>query len=168
MNDPVNGFKIQSQGENIVKRTGGSHQEQDSREAFRAAGWPISEPHIHAVEAGIDMVYGWHKQNRMFVFDDQHRALEEFNTYSRELDDAYWYREESKVTCRAMVDHIRLILDSDLACPIILSADGGVMDGMHRVGKALLEGRDTIEAVQFELDPEADYIDVKETDLPYE
>ena len=39
--------------------------------------------------------------------------------------------------------------------PIILSADGRVMDGMHRVLKALLAGRVASESVQFERDPEA-------------
>jgi hypothetical protein len=42
------------------------------------------------------------------------------------------------------------------------------MDGMHRVCKAHLEGRETIEVVQFEVDPDPTYIDVKNVDdLPY-
>lgn len=41
------------------------------------------------------------------------------------------------------------------------------MDGMHRVGKALLEGNKTIKAVRFEETPEPDYIDVKPDELPY-
>lgn len=32
------------------------------------------------------------------------------------------------------------------------------MDGMHRVAKALLLGRDDIEAVQFAEDPEPDHV----------
>ena len=38
---------------------------------------------------------------------------------------------------------------------------------MHRIGKALLEGRSDIEAVRFLIDPEPDYIDVPPDDLPY-
>ena len=34
------------------------------------------------------------------------------------------------------------------------------MDGMHRVGKALLLGRSSIDAVQFNKDPEPDYVGV--------
>ena len=45
-----------------------------------------------------------------------------------------------------MVGHTRLILDCNLGFPIILSSDGRVMDGMHRVCKALLEGWTDIEA----------------------
>jgi hypothetical protein len=41
------------------------------------------------------------------------------------------------------------------------------MDGMHRVCKALIEGRETISAVRFEEDPEPDYINVHPDSLPY-
>ena len=42
------------------------------------------------------------------------------------------------------------------------------MDGMHRVCKAALLNRSTIEAVQFAADPEPDYIGVDPDQLPYE
>lgn len=58
-----------------------------------------------------------------------------------ELDESFWANERvQQVTCREIVGHTRLILDCDLAFPIILSSDGGVIDGMHRVCKALLNG----------------------------
>jgi hypothetical protein len=59
------------------------------------------------------------------------------------------------------------MLESDLAFPIILSSDGRVMDGMHRICKALLEDRTEIEAVRFVEDPAPDYIGVDPDDLPY-
>jgi hypothetical protein len=72
------------------------------------------------------------------------------------------------MTCREVVDHARLMQECDLAHPIILSSDGRVMDGMHRICKALLQGRTEIEAVRFEHDPEPDYIGVDPDDLPYD
>src|SRR5215469_15528019 len=79
----------------------------------------------------------------------------------RELDEPYWANERvHPLTCREIVDHARLMLESDLAYPVILSQDGGVMDGMHRISKALLEGRTHIEAVRCLHDPEPDYINV--------
>lgn len=42
------------------------------------------------------------------------------------------------------------------------------MDGMHRIGKAFLEGQDTIKAVQFKKNPAPDYIDILPDDLPYD
>jgi hypothetical protein len=87
----------------------------------------------------------------------------------RELDEAYWAGgENQKLTCREVVDHARLMLECDLAFPVILSSDGRVMDGMHRICKALLQGLDHVDAVRFVRDPEPDYIGVHPDDLPYE
>jgi hypothetical protein len=86
----------------------------------------------------------------------------------RELDEPFWANENSgQLTCREIAGHTRLILDCNLDFPIILSSDGRVMDGMHRVCKALLEGLTEIEAVRFVHDPEPDHIGVHPGDLPY-
>lgn len=84
-----------------------------------------------------------------------------------ELDESYWFEGEV-ATCRAVALHAQLIQATDLVYPIILSASGRVMDGMHRVCKALLESRETIAAVQFEQDPPPDYIDADIESLPYD
>ena len=87
----------------------------------------------------------------------------------RELDENYWFNDAKDTpTCRAITEHFRLVQQSDLSYPIILSSDGRVMDGMHRVCKALLEERTSIEAVQFEIDPLPDYEDVYPDDLSYD
>src|SRR5689334_19679120 len=67
--------------------------------------------------------------------------------------DHVWCGEDEPPTWRAMVEHVRLIQEADLAFPIILAANGAVMDGRHRVAKAVLEGRHVIAAVQFDQDP---------------
>jgi hypothetical protein len=56
-----------------------------------------------------------------------------------ELDEV-WCGEDDPPTWRAMLAHIRLMDEADLAYPIILSAGGAVMDGMHRVAKAVRLG----------------------------
>jgi hypothetical protein len=66
-----------------------------------------------------------------------------------------------------MIEHMQMIDEADYSFPIILSSDGRVMDGMHRVAKALLEDRTEIEAVQFEQDPEPDYLNKHPSELPY-
>ena len=85
----------------------------------------------------------------------------------RELDERC-FGDDEPPTWRAMIAHIRLIEEADLAYPIILSADGSVMDGMHRVAKAVLQRQDSIEAVQFDVDPEPDHIGRGAADLPYD
>ena len=42
------------------------------------------------------------------------------------------------------------------------------MDGMHRVTKALVLGRDAIDAVQFDTDPEPDCVGCRPDDPPYD
>lgn len=84
----------------------------------------------------------------------------------RELDEA-WFGEDERPTWRALLEHVRLIEEADLSYPIILSVSGAVMDGMHRVAKAMLEGRSEIEAVQFDEDPEPDHVGLGPDDLPY-
>ncbi len=84
-------------------------------------------------------------------------------TAIRELDELYW----GELTCRKVVGHARLMTECDLTFPVILSSDGRVMDGMHRICKALMEGLNDIEAVRFLVDPEPDYVGVDPDDLPY-
>jgi hypothetical protein len=84
----------------------------------------------------------------------------------RELDEN-WFGEDERPTWRAMLEHVRLMEEADLSFPIILSASGAVMDGMHRVAKAALEGRNGIEAVQFDEDPEPDHVGLGPNELPY-
>lgn len=84
----------------------------------------------------------------------------------RELDEG-WFGEDERPTWRAMVEHMRLVEAADLSFPIVLSAGGAVMDGMHRVAKAVLLGRDGIGAVQFDEDPEPDHVGLGPNELPY-
>ncbi len=84
----------------------------------------------------------------------------------RELDED-WFGENERPTWRAMLEHVRLMEEADLSYPIILSASGAVMDGMHRIVKATLQGRHEIEAVQFDEDPPPDHVGLGPNDLPY-
>jgi hypothetical protein len=83
----------------------------------------------------------------------------------RELDQLSF--DGKPLTWPSLLEHIQLIDEADLSYPIILAADGLVMDGMHRVAKAVREGRHTVDAVQFSKDPEPDYVGCQPEDLPY-
>ncbi|MDB2682665.1 hypothetical protein N9Z27_00250 [Alphaproteobacteria bacterium] len=90
-------------------------------------------------------------------------------TSIRELhEDDYWYNEDLAITPKWVADHAQLIAECDLHYPIILCAEGRLMDWMHRVCKAYMQGQDTIKAVQFEETPKPDYVDVDFKDLPYD
>jgi hypothetical protein len=84
----------------------------------------------------------------------------------RELDEV-WFGEGERPTWRLMIEHLKLIQEADPAFPIILSSSGSVMDGRHRIAKAVLQGSQEIEAVQFPEDPEPDYVGRGPNELPY-
>jgi hypothetical protein len=70
-------------------------------------------------------------------------------------------------TVRNVVEHARRMLEADLSYPVILGHDGRVMDGMHRIARALLEGQAEISAVRFPSPVEPDYRNVQPDDLLY-
>jgi ribonuclease HI len=72
------------------------------------------------------------------------------------LDENCWFGDKPP-TCRQVANHAKRIYEADFSRPLILRASGEVMDGGHRIARAWLEGRQTIDAVQFETDPEPDY-----------
>lgn len=88
-------------------------------------------------------------------------------TAIRELDAAVFGEDEAP-TWRTFAAHCRLVQEAELRYPIIRAADGAVMDGMHRVTKALMEGRTSIDAVQFAADPPPDHVGRHPDDLPYD
>lgn len=85
-----------------------------------------------------------------------------------EIDTQYWFDGSAEVpTVRKVVEHARLISEVDTSYPIILGHDGRVMDGMHRIARALLESRTEIDAVRFPSPPEPDYRNCSPHELPY-
>ena len=84
-----------------------------------------------------------------------------------ELDENHWFQFDSP-TCRSMVLHAEIMDAAELRYPVILDANGRVMDGMHRICKALRDGVDTIACVQFKEDPEPDYVGRNPESLPYD
>ena len=75
-----------------------------------------------------------------------------------ELAQDCWFGPTTPPTCRAVALHAKRIYEADLSYPIILSADGRLMDGGHRLARAWLDGQVQIRAVRFAVDPEPDYV----------
>lgn len=75
-----------------------------------------------------------------------------------EFEQNCWFRPHTPPTVRAVAEHAKRIAQADLSYPIILSADGRLMDGGHRICKAWMLGQTAISAVRFVIDPEPDYV----------
>ena len=57
---------------------------------------------------------------------------------------------------RDFAAHMRKVQEADLSYPILLAPNGVIMDGRHRLTKAILEGCTTIKAVRFSETPVPD------------
>lgn len=65
----------------------------------------------------------------------------------------------TELRLREMVMHMKAVNNADLGTPIILDEDNTLMDGRHRIMKALLLGKKTIKAVRFDENPSPCRID---------
>jgi hypothetical protein len=87
----VEDWKLLTEGYNVIRRVGGNHQEQDSRQNYTAHGWPITEPKISgagAVKVQVDRVRDIMALNKLYVFDD-------LIYYLTELANCLWKLDES-------------------------------------------------------------------------
>ena len=87
------------------------------------------------------------------------------------LDEVVWFLTGpdacgDKPTARSVAEHSERIYSADLSYPIILSAVGEVMDGMHRLAKAWMMGIETIKVRRFTVDPDPDWVEVWEDERP--
>jgi len=55
-----------------------------------------------------------------------------------------------------VAEHAQRIVEADLAYPLILSAEGVIMDGRHRLMKAWMLRRETVAVVRFPVNPPPD------------
>jgi hypothetical protein len=75
-----------------------------------------------------------------------------------ELDVDCWFSPYDIPSVRNVARHAKRIYNADMSMPIILDYDGSVIDGFHRLAKALLNGDEQIKAVQFNKEIPADII----------
>ena len=77
----------------------------------------------------------------------------------QELDRDCWFGRSRSPTIREVAAHCWRINEVDTRLPIIINDDGRLMDGGHRLARALLEGRRTVKAVRFTEMPEPDEVE---------
>jgi len=97
-------------------------------------------------------VYKWHVPNLQAAAVGL--PVQETSTASFNLDIDAWFGEACSPTIANVVHHMKYIQSADLNNPILLSVEGHVFDGLHRLAKCSLEGIQTIKYQQFEVNPE--------------
>jgi hypothetical protein len=111
------------------------------------------ETHSHAVAGGRG--HWW--TDRLWV-ESAPLPVEDVPIDSiAEFDVDCWFHGTAP-TCRQVAEHARRIDAADLAYPVILAADGRLMDGGHRIAKAYLLGQPTVRARRFVIDPDPDWV----------
>jgi hypothetical protein len=78
-----------------------------------------------------------------------------------------WY-DGDEPTVWDFMEHAKRIYEADLSYPIIISAEGHLMDGRHRLAKAVLLGLPEIAVVRFVRNPEPDWRLPKKPGCPAE
>lgn len=82
------------------------------------------------------------------------------HTLQHLLDDPVWFPDgEREPTVKAVAEHAERILSADLEFPVILAANGDILDGMHRLAKTWMLGVESIKTVQFTEDPAPDWVE---------
>lgn len=108
----------------------------------------------------------WHSPNDQMCSLGRHswsvprlfELVRELTLMDVPLDHLNVYYTYEKLTLREMVMHMKAVSDADTSKPIILDEDGELMDGRHRIMKAMLEGAKTIKAVRFNENPAPDQV----------
>ena len=98
-----------------------------------------------------DEVHFWHVPEVQAAA--QGLPVKQVSTDAFDLDIDAWFGEACDPTIKNVVHHMRYVRDADISKPIILSMEGHVLDGLHRLAKCLLEGVPEIPAQQFEVNP---------------
>jgi len=74
------------------------------------------------------------------------------------LGNSTWFNTSENITILKIIPHIQRALNADLRYPIIISENGKIMDGAHRIVGAKLKEVKKLKAVQFKTNPIADYV----------
>jgi hypothetical protein len=97
-------------------------------------------------------VYKWHVPDLLDAAADL--PVRETSTDRFDLDVDAWFGEACKPTIRSVVDHMKRIESARVSDPILLSAEGHVFDGLHRLAKCRLRSITKIKYRQFATNPE--------------
>ena len=82
----------------------------------------------------------------------------DFKAFDIPLQHLYVDYSYENVSLREMAGHMEAVRCADVGYPIILDEDGIIMDGRHRVMRAILDDADSIKAVRFKENPEPCYL----------
>jgi hypothetical protein len=93
-------------------------------------------------------------RTKTLIEQSKNLSVFQFNVDFISLDEVIRWK---LINLRDYYVHFTRVTDADLTVPIILRDDGYIMDGWHRVIKALATGVKQLPAKQFEKNPKPDF-----------
>lgn len=110
---------------------------------------------VRCIEDGV--IYRWRVQTLWKAAQEFEPTIVSIEKFQHELDEDRWYQSYQKPTIRSMMQHFKRVQRADLSYPIITSPKGFILDGIHRLVKAILTNQETILVVQLTYYPTSDY-----------
>lgn len=111
---------------------------------------------IDGLGSFIDGNKVWEVTSLIYQVQKQNLEVFELPLCGINLATTCWESGDLKI--KNFAKHWKRANETDLNYPVILDDDGFIMDGWHRVAKALFLGLSTIKAVRFDKTPSCDYI----------
>lgn len=115
--------------------------------------------HLCSLRRG-DQKFYWRVERLVAESESLEKFEVDVDDLLNRLGNSTWFGPNENPTINAILSHVQRAMSADLSYPLILSADGKIMDGSHRLFAASLKGIKKISVVQFSIDPEPDHIEV--------
>lgn len=113
-------FKEITKDRHVIRSVGGNANTEDEiRRGYAPFGWVIIQPRISKVNAQLERVYGLYDLNRIHIFDDLTRLLDEMANCLWELDDTGHTLDKIKNEARYHLLACLRYIGSDFAPEVI-------------------------------------------------
>lgn len=95
------------------------------------------------------------KDDYKYKITDLIEASKELKVFKIKVADIFLhYQAPNENSLTSFIDHCRDTMNANLKYPIILAPDNFILDGKHRVAKAIIKGKKYVKAVRFEEMPD--------------
>ncbi len=112
-----------------------------------------NEPYAGFEQDGVRYLWQmrrlWELTKSLPVFEYE---VVSFNGFDKDV----WFNSLRNPTLHNILEHYKKIENATFKYPIIISQEGIILDGIHRICRAYLDGKKTIPAVKFSQNPEPD------------
>lgn len=108
--------------------------------------------HLCSIRQGDRKLY-WRVEHLIAASKELPVIEQEIEPLLSQIGNSTWFGGDKKPTISEILIHIERAFAANLDCPLILSAEGKIMDGSHRLIAAKMKGRKTLPCVRFLCNP---------------